>query len=631
MTQGIRGNGNRAGKGFSRHIIQGWYSLSGPTHPATSSSPQAAATHYSDLPFLTVNHEHYELATSGSLCKLMTGGAVIIAGHPRFKDPVLEELARNSGPAAAVAHAYENGPGCIFSQIFGSFCCAVVDTRNDRVLIGIDRLGQQSLYYSDAGDRLFFGHSASSVLAQDNREHGLLNQGVYNYVYFHMVPGPGTVFRGLKKLPAAHYIDYSDGCFQVANYWKPSFSEATGDTFESLSDRLMQTLRSAVKNCLPRQGTVGSFLSGGLDSSTVTGLLAEISDRQAEAYSIGFSAEGYDEMAFARITARHFGVKLNEYYVTPQDVVDALPIIATSYDEPFGNSSALPAYFCARMAVENNVTTLFAGDGGDELFAGNERYIKQRVFQHYARVPGILRKGLLEPAIRAMPDSLPLVSKASSYIAQANTPLPDRLQSYNFLHRHAASDIFSASFLSDVDVTEPIELLRSIYQKPDDASELNRMLYLDWQITLADNDLRKVSHMCDVAGVDVVYPMLDDALVELSALVPSSWKIKGANLRYFFKQATKGWLPTETINKTKQGFGLPFGVWMQTYTPLRELAYDNLQSLKKRGFIRADFIDRTISMHQSEHAAYYGELVWIFTVFELWLQGRQEWEISKLA
>jgi asparagine synthase (glutamine-hydrolysing) len=222
-----------------------------------------------------------------------------------------------------------------------------------------------------------------------------------------------------------------------------------------------------------------------------------------------------------------------------------------------------------------------------------------------------------------LPTRLPLVSKANSYIEQANTPLPDRLQSYNFLHRHAAEEIFSADVLQQVDKSLPLELLRSIYSRPHDASDLNRMLYLDWQITLADNDLRKVSHTCALAGVEVVYPMLDDDLVEFSCQVPTAWKISGNNLRHFYKQSLRGWLPQETIDKRKQGFGLPFGVWMRTYAPLRELAYDNLLKLKSRGIVRPEFIDKAIAMHQSEHAAYYGELVWILTVFELWMSGHQ--------
>jgi len=448
-------------------------------------------------------------------------------------------------------------------------------------------------------------------------------QGIYNYVYFHMVPCPHSVYPNLHKLQASHYLVFENGECSVQHYWLPRFTETTqGKSFDALCGALKEALKQSVQNTLPQQGKVGAFLSGGLDSSTVTGVLSEVTDREAQAYSIGFSAEGYDEIPFARTTAQHFGIKLNEYYVTPEDVVEALPLIATSYDEPFGNSSALPAYFCARLAERDGVDTLLAGDGGDELFAGNERYDKQSVFEHYSKLPAGLRSGLLEPIVNLLPTSLPLVGKAKSYIAQAQMPLPDRLQSYNFLHRHAANEIFVEEFVEQVDIDIPLQIARDIYHRPSDASDLSRMLYLDWQITLADNDLRKVSHMCALAGVNVTYPMIDDALLEFSNEVPSQWKLKRGDLRHFYKQALTGWLPHETIHKTKQGFGLPFGVWMKTYTPLREMAYDNLLRLKNRGFIKPEFIDRTIEMHQSEHAAYYGELVWIFTVFELWMSGK---------
>ena len=626
MVQSTSDNSNRYNHGFVRHAVVGWYSNSGSMNSRPPLLQTPSDTEQAENVVTSTDGVSYDLAASGSTSALSDGGSVIVSGRPHFRDKNLANLASISGAAATIAQAYEEYSDNVFSHIFGSFCCAIVDTKNDRVLIGIDRLGQQSLYYAATEGTLAFGSSANSVLAcNPEEEHDLLNQGIYNYLYFHMVPSPDTVYRGLKKLPAAHYINYHNGQYQLVNYWQPPFSESTtGQSPGALSTTLLDTLRTSVELCLPEAGKVGSFLSGGLDSSTVTGLLAEVSGHQAEAYSIGFSAEGYDEMAYARITARHFGVELNEYYVTPQDVVDALPIIATSYDEPFGNSSALPAYFCAKMAAENGVTTLLAGDGGDEIFAGNERYAKQHVFQHYSKIPPALRTRLLEPLVTAMPLALPLVSKARSYIAQANTPLPDRLQSYNFLHRHSATDIFSDSFLAEINPEEPIGLLRSIYHRPDQASDLNRMLYLDWQITLADNDLRKVSQMCDFAGVNVAYPMLDDALVELSCLVPSAWKIKGTDLRHFFKYALRDWLPQETINKSKQGFGLPFGVWMQTYKPLREMAYDNLLKLKNRDLIRPEFIDKTIKMHQSEHAAYYGELVWIFTVFEIWMDGHSD-------
>ncbi|MDZ7782409.1 MAG: asparagine synthase-related protein [Halioglobus sp.] len=613
---------NTAAAPLRRHGIAGLYmpgqpALSGSGHVGTAGALQTA------IPVSCAEGEDFGLAATGDSCPLPGGGAVALAGRPRFEDKALHAIANEAGTAAAVAHGYAEHGDSVFRLMRGGFACCIIDRQASRFLAAVDRMGQHAFYYlSLPGGGVAFGTEAGAAMACAGRQATLERQGVYNYIYFHMVPSPGTAFAGLKKLPAGHFLDFSGNHCQTVNYWQPQFQESTADSdFDTLCNELRQVLRLAVQNNRPDTGKVGAFLSGGLDSSTVTGVLSELEDSTTEAYAIGFAAEGYDEIPFARITAKHFGVHLNEYYVTPEDVVDALPLIATSYDEPFGNSSALPAYFCARMAAKNGIQTLLAGDGGDEIFAGNERYTWQRVFEHYSRIPVALRRGLIEPLLRLLPANLPMVSKARSYVAQANTPLPDRMQSYNFLHRHAATEIFTDDFLAGVDTDLPLDLLRTIYHRPRQTSDLHRMLYLDWQITLADNDLRKVSHMCAVAGVDVTYPMLDDALVEFACRVPAQWKAKGGELRHFYKQALRDWLPQETISKNKKGFGLPFGIWMQTYQPLREMAYDSLLQLKQRGFIQPAFIDKAIKMHQSEHAAYYGELVWIFTIFELWLAG----------
>ena len=613
---------SKAAMPMRRHALAGMYSPRTQTErtDATGQGPGLLCT---TLPVSAECGDGFDTVATGGTCCLPDGGAVAVAGRPTFSEAALEALAHSQGPAAALAKAYTEHDKDLFSRIGGAFSFCIIDTQSQRALAAVDRFGQYSFYYRLEDDTFAFGSEAGMALDSAGAEGKLEEQGLYNYLYFHMVPGPGTVYAALDKLPAAHYVEFSNGLCRRVNYWLPRFRESTsGVTFVDMGRQLKEALSAAVDRSRVNGGRIGAFLSGGLDSTTVTGLMSELGEQGAEAYSIGFAAEGYDEMAFARITAKHFGVRLNEYYVTPEDVVDALPLVACQYDEPFGNSSALPAYFCAKMAAEHGVDTLLAGDGGDEIFGGNERYQRQEVFAHYARIPGFLRRGLVEPLTRLLPASLPLVGKARSYIEQANTPLPDRLQSYNFLHRHAAEDIFTAEFLSATNTGLPLELLRAIYQLPDHAGDLHRMLYLDWQITLADNDLRKVSQMCAFAGVDVVYPMLDDALVEFACSVPAQWKIRQGDLRHFYKESLRGWLPSATIDKSKKGFGLPFGVWMRTYNPLRELAYDNLLKLKQRGFIQPQFLDRAIEMHQSEHAAYYGELVWILTVLELWLTGR---------
>ena len=604
----------------------GWFSLE-QGQGQESTDIEARARHLPAAAGASVSHRHHPhgacLVRAGWISQDATGCIAALAGHPRWRDAELAEQARAHDPAAALLSAYQRFGDGLLERIAGDFALVVLDPSKPRLLAGIDRTGQLPLHFAPIPGGLVFGTSADSVLAHPGLERRLTADGLFHYLFFHMLPAPVSLFAGLHKLQAAHRLDVDRGGWRTRPYWLPSFTEPTDADQATLGAEMNALLRAAVARAADAD-QIGAFLSGGLDSSTVAGLLAEIRPGAADSFSIGFNAEGYDEMPYARLAARHFGLRSHEYYVTSEDVVAAVPLIAASYDEPFGNSSALPAYFCARLAAETGVTHLLGGDGGDELFAGNERYAKQGVFEHWSRIPGPLRKMLLEPLFTRLPRAVPLVSKARSYVEQARIPLPDRLQTYNYLHRLPLQELFAPDFLEQIDTEAPWHLMRDLYQRPDDASSVNRMLYLDWQQTLADNDLRKVTRMCQLAGVDVVYPMLDDDVLEFSCRVPSALKLRPGQLRYFYKEATRGFLPSEIIDKKKHGFGLPFGVWMREHKPLHELAYDSLLRLKTRGFLRPAFIDRLIQLHREAHAAYYGELVWILMMLELWLSARTE-------
>lgn len=548
-----------------------------------------------------------------------------LIGDPQWQTSQLQLIAREQGHAKALIEAYQlHGNTCI-QQISGAFACVIFDKQKQTCLAAVDRFSTYPIYYALHDSQLWIASAASALLAGDASTNTITPQGLYNFVFFHMVPSPNAIFSQVKKLMAGQALIIEKGEAQTLLHWQPTFKRSQERSEKALQAQLRDKLKAAVKAAIPAHSEqTAAFLSGGLDSSTVVGMLAELSEgKQAHAYSIGFSAEGYDEMAYARITAKHFGVELHEYYVTPEDVVEALPTVATSYDEPFGNSSALPAYFCAKVAAQSGVKHLLAGDGGDEFFAGNERYAKQKVFEVYSHIPKFLRGSMLEPVINRIPSKIPMADKARSYIQQANVGLPGRLHTYNFLKRHQPNEIFSDAFIAQIDTQVPDQLLQQVYDAPIAATTLDRMLYLDWQFTLADNDIRKVSHMCALAGVTVSYPMLNDALVDFSCTLPDELKLKGQNLRHFYKRALTGWLPDETINKTKQGFGLPFGVWMQTHAPLRDMAYECLLKIKQRPYFRPEFIDHLITLHKDGHAAYYGELIWILTVLEIWLSHHE--------
>lgn len=544
-----------------------------------------------------------------------------ITGHVDWLQPDLADIQIKRDPAQALLQAYRQHGHGLLDRVGGRFALFAWDAQSRTGIVAGDRFGLIPVYWSRGDDGIGVAPMATWMPQVTGRPLSISDQGIYNYLYFHMVPGPASVFADVNKLMAAHALVFDGNEVEVRRYWEPSFREHDDGPLVESGEQMLGLLSSAVGR-LAADADTGAFLSGGLDSSTVAGLLARHRPNP-KTYSIGFDADGYDEIAFAKLASERFETDFKTYYVTPEDVLAALPEVAAAYDEPFGNSSALPAYFCARLAAADGRQRLLAGDGGDELFAGNERYQKQRVFERYGAVPGWMRLGLIEPLLnRDWLSGLPIAGKARSYVQQATIPLPDRLQTYNFLNRLGAESIVSEALWRSVDPELPLNLDRAVYGAPREASTLNRMLYLDWQHTLTDNDLRKVNRMCQLAGIEVEYPMLDDHLVEFSTRVSSARKMRGNRLRDFYKRAVVGLLPDQIINKSKHGFGLPFGIWMAEHPGLQALAADNLARMRRRSYVQPEFIDEITRLHREQHAGYYGEFIWVLIMLELWLTSQ---------
>ncbi|MGB8435824.1 MAG: asparagine synthase-related protein, partial [Burkholderiales bacterium] len=262
------------------------------------------------------------------------------------------------------------------------------------------------------------------------------------------------------------------------------------------------------------------------------------------------------------------------------------------------------------------------GDGGDELFGGNARYATQYLLSLYTGLPKWLRAGVLEPLAFRMPGGglVPGMRKVRGYINLASKSMPARLENYNLVERLGVERIFCEHFLSGVDSGEPLRELAVEYAQGKARSLINRMLALDLKYTLADNDLPKVTRMCDLAGVESGFPLLDERVVEFSAHLAPELKLKGTRLRYFFKESLREFLPKEIIAKSKHGFGLPFGIWVEKHRPLRELAMDSLADLKRRGIVRPEFIDELTGVHLKNHPSYFGVMVWVLMMLEQWFK-----------
>jgi asparagine synthase (glutamine-hydrolysing) len=539
----------------------------------------------------------------------------LLLGQPTLPSSLRPTVESDAGkPWRDALSAGKRNACSLLSDIRGGFAMGVRDG-SGRALLAVDRFATHSLCYRVDGNQLLFAERADALGKAE-----LEPQALFDYLYYHVIPSPRTVFKGVYRLPPGHCLWFENGQVSIERYWTPVFTPAKSPNFDSLKAEFRTLLVRSVERQLGT-GRPACFLSGGTDSSTVAGMIREASGQGAASYSIGFDAQGYDEMAYARIAAKAFGCEHHEYYVTPDDLVAAIPAAARFHDQPFGNSSALPTYYCALRAKEQGIEKLLAGDGGDELFGGNARYAKQRVFGWYHCAPPAIQRGLLEPLFfNQLAAKTPLLRKAHSYIEQAREPMPERMEMYNLLLRLRLSTVLSPAFLALINPQGPRQEQRETWNQIEANGELNQTLAFDWRYTLAENDLPKVRHGTQMAGVDVGFPLLDEDLLDFSLRLPDDYKLRGLKLRWFFKEALKGFLPDEIITKQKHGFGLPFGVWATQHKALRQLATDSLMSLAERGLIRSDFIDTLLRVHLPAHPGYYGEMVWILMMLEQWIQ-----------
>jgi asparagine synthase (glutamine-hydrolysing) len=574
-----------------------------------------------------LRHEHSSQMLGVAACSrfgkadihVENGLAAALYGRPRFLDDELAFIARDRSPAEALAHGWLRFGEKLPTLIHGNFAFAVLEPIKKNAFLALDRVGAERLCYARHGGQLVFGSSAQSVAAHPAVGRTIDPQAIYDYLYFHTIPAPRSLYRGVHKLLPGQYLTLKNGQSRTGYYWQADYTPVDSG-FDAHRRDFRAVLDQSVRDA--DAPATAAFLSGGTDSSTVVGALTAARGAPVDTFSIGFDADGFDEMEYARCAVERYGSRPHEYYLKPADIVTAIPVLAREYDEPFGNASAVPAYFCAQAAREAGFEHMLAGDGGDEIFGGNVRYAKQRLFEAYAHLPALLRQGLIEPIalLPGLSSRFPL-SKLKSYVNQANIGLPLRLESYNFLHRTPLEQIFATDFMHAVDPSATDAALTEVYERTASDHYINRMMHLDLKFTLADSDLRKVGTMTEAAGIEVHYPLLDDRMVAFANHLPVDYKVRGQKLRWFFKEALTDLLPEKIINKSKHGFGLPFGVWSNQYAPLGEVVQDSLTDFKRRGWVQPAYLDHMLAMQRGPHASYYGVMIWVTVMLERWLQA----------
>lgn len=469
---------------------------------------------------------------------------------------------------------------------------------------------------------------AGLVLASDLRlllRSGLVEPrvspaAIYQYLNFSYVPAPLSAIEGVSKLPAGTLLSAGSDGIALRRYWDAHYPEDLQEPEQRRVALLRETIVGTVQDyrCGDASGW-GTFLSGGTDSSSISGILARAHDAPVHSFSIGFSEQGFDELPYARIASAAFGLQAHEYRVSEADAVDALNRLLDAYDEPFGNSSSIPTYFCARLAANEGVGLLIAGDGGDEIFGGNERYRKDQIFARYHDAPRGLRMlgSLLAGALRPLPNRG--ARRIRNFVHRASLPNPDRFYNDDAFASKYFDQLLAPGLRAKVAPDDALDVQRHIYAECDAPSEIHRLMYLDLRMTIAENDLVKVTRAAKLAGVNTAFPYLDRRLVDFTGRLPGADMVRGANKRHLFKLATQDILPEQIRAKKKQGFGLPTSVWLRRGGAYADLILDTVLSERalSRGYFEPVCIRALADQHrkgQWDHAAD----LHVLAMLELW-------------
>jgi asparagine synthase (glutamine-hydrolysing) len=508
------------------------------------------------------------------------------------------------------------------TRLRGAFALAIWIPARRRLLLAADRFGFRRLYYAVTGEGLAFGSRVKSPLALPNCSTAVDPDAVYAYLNLGTVPAPQSIYRAVRRLAPGQALLWEDGRVTLQQYWEVSYSERVpgrAAAARAIYDRTESAVRRTLSGLQPKH--TGAFLSGGTDSSTVVGLMSRLTGERVQAFSIGFQEARYNELEYARLAAGHFDATHYTKIVSADEALTCLPDVVAGYDEPFGNNSALATYLCARLARETGVKTLLAGDGGDEIFGGNERYRRDGILARYRRIPGWVRRGFIEPTIHFFPaDAQGVLGKARRYVERARLPNPERFYSTEFFFNQHRRRLLHPDFLAATTPDWPLQVARRHFEAAGGTSELNRLLHVDLKITLADNDLFKVVRTAEGTGLGVRFPLLDHSLVEFMATLPASYKVRGTEKRVIFKRAFGDLLPPAILAKVKHGFGLPASDWLKHHRGFHELGRDVLLSTRsrQRGYFASGVVEELFRLHDADRTPFYGDILWNLLMLELW-------------
>jgi asparagine synthase (glutamine-hydrolysing) len=518
-----------------------------------------------------------------------------------------------------IVHLYEDEGLECFRHLNGMFAIAIWDSRQRRLVLARDRMGQKPVVYRRECGRLLYASELKSLLEVPGVSREIDPTAIDSYLTYQYVPHPLTIFRGIKKLPPGHRAVFQDDRFNVEPYWQLERHREIETSPDIASQRLRELLESAVQLRMRSDVPLGAFLSGGVDSSLIVALMQAQSEQPIKTFSIGFPVAEYDETRFARQVADHLGTEHADFEVTP-DAVEILPKLVWNYDEPFADSSAIPVWYVSQMAREH-VTVALSGDAGDELFAGYPRY--RAVWlgaQLDARGP--LRSFLAAPVWQRLPGArqkslIRRFKRFSEFLGQ--TPSRRYLQWIAIFNEHHRAQLYSEPFLENLPSEDPFQFLGKNWSEVGPRDPVSCASLADLTTYLPCDILSKVDIASMAHSLEVRQPFLDHRVVEYAASLPIALKFRRGRGKWLLRQAFGHLLPAEIWNRPKMGFGVPLDHWFRH--ELRDMAHDVLldQTARDRGFFQHEFVAQLLQDHEAQRFDHAYRL-WSLLVLELWLR-----------
>lgn len=522
----------------------------------------------------------------------------------------------------AIIHLYdEHGVDCL-KYLRGMFAIAIWDERERSLFLARDRVGKKPLLYSHRPDgSLVFGSEFLAMLEHPSISREADHAALDAYMSFLCVPAPMTAFKEIRKLEPGHWLVWKDGKITTRRYWLPDFSKKIKIGESDAIEETTRLLRESTKLRMISEVPLGAFLSGGVDSSTVVALMAELSDRPVKTFSIGFEEQDFSELKYAKRVAEYVGAEYNEFIVRP-NALEILPTLVEHYGEPYADSSAIPTYYVSKE-TRRHVTVALNGDGGDESFAGYERYMAMELAEMYHRIPRPLRKYLIEFPINSLPSSelkKTRIRDVQRFLISANEPVVERYFRWMSTFKPAVKpELYTAEFAASVANSRSIDVLGRWFDQANGLGILDSTLLTD-QMTYLPNDLLVKVDIASMANsLEARSPFLDHNVIEFAASLPESLKMNMMRPKYLLKKVAARLVPREVIYRRKMGFGVPVGRWLRGEMSgfLRDVLLSD-KSLN-RGIIRPDAMRRYVDEH-IEGKFDHSFQVWTLLMMELWYQ-----------